>query len=591
MEKSPQRPSSPFDDMFMTQSITSVESDTLKSLVFRQSAPQKTTDINSTDSKSACSPEDDEDEEEEEEEEEILQDEVSIPISQKRKRSIDDNNEEDEGEEGDIEEDEELEDAEDVEDNTSLSTLPSQKSPLAKRPRSLKPTRGVVVGVWRDSCETCDEKKHVVFGFIDIHDRLRTRLYPMNRQGEELKGNFPTAAGGYWVTSEKIIFDEHLRDLPISEVKEYIKIQQDSLDSQPKSEVGSKKVDPTVAITTQTRDINQELSPGLRQTHSRSLGASTRSSGGRQLLPREPMIPSPKASNNNEIRTPKSLSLGDGKFQGVPLGFWTESDGACDEDKHAVFGVLIGTDSFRVKVARQTRDGRHRDGNYPIGPGALWIHYDKVFLEPHLRSCSRPEVKEYCRIRLEELQFKETEEERQANELRAVIRAKEIVAGGIPKRTTDLENINVRAEFENRKSTRVEQRRRSQQKVELDVSSDEAVTKSSKLQVEASEKKLAKSRRDALTAESSVVEAAEKELKSNIKKLNKVWVAQQAITIPGVNSVNNIQSEIRYHNGIKYERKMNGPFQGKLVSPAQILTIDGEDFVEYRILTKPSFDY
>ncbi|POS85945.1 hypothetical protein EPUL_004312 [Erysiphe pulchra] len=575
--------------MFMTQSITSVESDTPKSLVFRQPAPHKTTGNNSTDSKSACSPE--EEEEEDDDDDEILQDEVPIPISQKRKRSNEDNNEEDEGDEGDIEEDEEAEDVEDAEDNTSLSTLPSQESPLAKRPRSLKPTRGVIVGVWRDSCETSDEKKHVVFGFIDIHDRLRTRLYPMNRQGEELVGNFPTAAGGYWVTSEKIIFDEHLRDLPISEIKEYIKIQQEPLESQSKSEVGSKKVDHIAVIAAQASELNQDLSPGLRQSHSRSLGASTRSSGGRQLLPREPMIPSPRASNTNEIRTSKGSSLGDGKFQGVPLGFWTESDGACDEDKHAVFGVLIGTDSFRVKVARQTRDGRHRDGNYPIGPGALWIHYDKVFLEPHLRSCSRPEVKEYCRIRLEELQFKESEEERQANELRAVTRAKEIVAGGFPRRIMDLENINVRAEFENRKSTRVEQRRKSQQKVELDVSSDEAVTKPSKSQAEVNEKKLVKNRRDTLNAETSVVEAAEKELKSNIKKLNKVWVAQQAITIPGVNSVNNVQSEIRYHNGIKYERKKNGPFQGKLVSPAQILTIDGEDFVEYRILTKPSFDY
>ncbi|KAI6249073.1 hypothetical protein HI914_02808 [Erysiphe necator] len=564
--------------MFISQSITSVQSDTPKSLVFRQSAPFETTKSNSTDSQSNCSPEDDE--------EENLNDDVLLPISQKRKRSEKDDNEDDE-DEADIEDDEEVEDAE---DDTSLSTLPSQESPLAKRPRSLKPTRGVIVGVWRDSCVDSDENKHVVFGFIDIHDRLRTRLYPMNRQGEELIGNFPTAAGGYWVTSEKIIFDEHLRDLTISELKEYIRIRQDSPDSQFKSEQDSKKADHTAVTAAQATVMNQDISPGVKQIQFRSTSASTRSSGGRQLLPREPMIPSPKALNVIESRTSKSSSLGDGKFQGVPLGFWTDSDGTCDEDKHAVFGVLIGTDSFRVKVARQTRDGRHRDGNYPVGPGALWIHYDKVFLEPHLRSCSRPEVKEYCRIRLEELQFKESEEERQANELRAIMKAKEIVAGGIPRRTIDLEITNVKSELENRKSTRVEQRRKSQQKVEIDTSSDEAVVKPSKSQLDIHDKKLVKSRRDTLNAEISVVEAAEKELKSNIKKLNKVWVAQQAITIPGVNSVINAQSEIRYHNGIKYERKKNGPFQGKLVSPAQILTIDGEDFVEYRILTKPSFD-
>jgi hypothetical protein len=50
-----------------------------------------------------------------------------------------------------------------------------------------------------------------------------------------------------------------------------------------------------------------------------------------------------------------------------------------------------------------------------------------------------------------------------------------------------------------------------------------------------------------------------------------------------------VDNEVKYYNGIKYERKANGPFQGKLVSNAQILQIDGEDYVEYRVLTKPSF--
>jgi PDZ domain-containing secreted protein len=76
------------------------------------------------------------------------------------------------------------------------------------------------------------------------------------------------------------------------------------------------------------------------------------------------------------------------------------------------------------------------------------------------------------------------------------------------------------------------------------------------------------------------------ELKNNLKKLNKVWVAQQAATMPAAGPVDN---EVKYYNGIKYERKANGPFQGKLVSNAQILQIDGEDYVEYRVLTKPSF--
>jgi hypothetical protein len=74
-----------------------------------------------------------------------------------------------------------------------------------------------------------------------------------------------------------------------------------------------------------------------------------------------------------------------------------------------------------------------------------------------------------------------------------------------------------------------------------------------------------------------------------MKKLNKVWAAQQAASLPNSCAGSVSENEVRYHHGIKYERKPTGPFAGKLVSQAQILNIDGEDYVEYRVLTKPSF--
>jgi hypothetical protein len=45
----------------------------------------------------------------------------------------------------------------------------------------------------------------------------------------------------------------------------------------------------------------------------------------------------------------------------------------------------------------------------------------------------------------------------------------------------------------------------------------------------------------------------------------------------------------KLYGGIKYERKLSGPFQGRFVSQGSIITIDGDDYVEYRVLTKPSF--
>ena len=79
------------------------------------------------------------------------------------------------------------------------------------------------------------------------------------------------------------------------------------------------------------------------------------------------------------------------------------------------------------------------------------------------------------------------------------------------------------------------------------------------------------------------------ELENNLKKRNKVWVVQQAVATQRARGLGHSQQEVKYHSGIKYVRKQNGLFQGKLVTQAQILSIGGEDSVEYRVLLKPSF--
>jgi hypothetical protein len=96
-----------------------------------------------------------------------------------------------------------------------------------KRPRMPRKIQGVIIGVWRDSDQPNDEDKHVIHGFIDIHDRLRTRIFAMNRQGQELIANIPTGAGGCWVTFERIIFEPHLKTITAAEVRAYVKIRSD----------------------------------------------------------------------------------------------------------------------------------------------------------------------------------------------------------------------------------------------------------------------------------------------------------------------------------------------------------------------------
>lgn len=451
--------------------------------------------------------------------------------------------------------------------------------PVAKRSRNGPKIRGVIIGVWRDSDEPKDEDKHVIFGFIDIHDRLRTRIYAMNRRGEELIGNIPTGAGGCWVTFPRIIFDSHLKDLNSAEIKEYVKIRSES---KPEADPEARKEADTKAVLKAITTAQQESGTPKPVVHRQSLG---RQSGNRQSLSRQSLGGTPgfKAVNAANMQTPKASPFAETtKPSGVLLGYWSGSDEPRLEDKHAVYGVLGGSDCFRVKVARITRDGRYVDGNFPVGAGALWLHYDQVILDPPLQGMTRPEVKEYVRIRQQD-QPNESEKDRKANEQRAIREAKEFV--GSDSIHNGVEQGRPSPEMEVRHSARSELRMAAKQQAEVEAASEAR----RKEKVEARERQNEKTRKEVALAEAVIQEAAQAELKNNLKKLNKVWVAQQA-AIPG-HSVASMppSDEVKYHNGIKYERKQNGPFQGKLVSSAQILSIDGEDYVEYRVLTKPSF--
>ena len=91
----------------------------------------------------------------------------------------------------------------------------------------------------------------------------------------------------------------------------------------------------------------------------------------------------------------------------------------------------------------------------------------------------------------------------------------------------------------------------------------------------------------------------------NVARMQKVWAAQEAQRVQGQQQQQQQQSQqhlppmqpmqhvagqdVIFHNGTKYERKQTGPFVGKLVSAGSIISIDGEDYVEYRVLTKPVF--
>lgn len=460
--------------------------------------------------------------------------------------------------------------------------------------------RGVIIGVWTDSSEPIDDEKHVIYGFIDIHDRLRTRIYGMNRRGDTLIGNMPMGAGGCWVTFERIIFEPHLNGLSSAEVKEYVKLRSDDKPETTPEERHKADLKAVEKAKTLAAAYEKVATPKA-VVHRPVKKSSISNIANRTSLPRQSLshTPSFKAINSQSSNTPtKASPLAEAKPSGVLLGYWADSDQYRIEDKHAVYGVLGGSDCFRVKVQKITRDGRHVEGNFPVGAGAMWLHYDKVVLDPQFADMTRAEIKEYVRIRQAELEHRESEKERKMNEREAIRKAKDIVAengdkeqltSGLEQRTRGSSEILM----EVRHSARSEHRVSARQQAEMEAAAERLRQEKSEAR-EARERQIAKNRKEVAAA---AEEQAQVELKNNLKKLNKVWVAQQQVgngtsmhsnTAPAV-APPTVGEEVKYHNGIKYERKQAGPFQGKLVSAAQILSIDGEDYVEYRVLTKPSF--
>ncbi|KAK3933717.1 hypothetical protein QBC46DRAFT_275236 [Diplogelasinospora grovesii] len=85
------------------------------------------------------------------------------------------------------------------------------------------------------------------------------------------------------------------------------------------------------------------------------------------------------------------------------------------------------------------------------------------------------------------------------------------------------------------------------------------------------------------TADGSAGSSNKTQFQDNIQRLTKVWAAQEANRLKASGGT----EDAKVYMEVKYEGKQNGPFQGKLVSQGTIISIDGEDYVENRVLIKP----
>lgn len=559
-------------------------------------------------------------------------------------------------------------------DGTKTSVPAQGLKPKPSR-QSQGTVRGVLLGHWRDSPIPDAEARHAVIGFIDVRDRLRTRIQPYTVSNDPISNDYPMppGPGGSWVTFERVVFSKHLVGLDHVQVKEYVRLRTDSQEETEEERKAAERTAVKEAIrrvkenpafdnpTTQPAiahgpDLpDSAFSPGRPDAKRRRVsgGFAAINPGGSNSPPeRSPLLPSQPALQPRPAHVPKLHGpLPGTRPTRILLGFWKGSSEEDPRDRHAVYGILGQNDMFRVKVVRETRSGRFVDGNFPSGAGALWIQYEEVEFEPHLKPLQRSEIKEYCRVRQYQLDQGEVPEDRIGNEIRAVHEAQARAGSGYrhihqpiapyhPIAADDSDLTNGRSDVggaqpELRQSRRGDSRatprqsfnendlRQSRAYAEQEpprpdsratnrgqnsdgMERTNALARREIARVEAAQGRadrhaLHRERAAALVADAAAAAAAaavasvptQTAVATNgkprfhesedMQRLNKVWARQESLRLKTG------AEDAKVYDGVKYERKTNGPFMGKLVSQGTIINIDGEDYVEYRVLTKPSF--
>ncbi|KAI5456152.1 hypothetical protein BGZ63DRAFT_435528 [Mariannaea sp. PMI_226] len=545
-------------------------------------------------------------------------------------------------------------------DELVVSRYP-KKSAGDKHPSdgSKKHARSVILGYWRDTSGHDENTQHAVIGFVDVWERLRTRIQPINISGEPISSEYPLppSPGGSWVTFERVVFSKHLVGLDHHQIKEYVRIRSE-VKNEPTEE--ARKAGEKAAVKEAIRRVKQNpvnnsnpnpplIAYGLNIPD--HLTSANRPDAKRRRISSDFAAINPTPTNGVSqgqdpppppqqqplaptvpLRAPADPLLGTRPTR-ILLGHWKISSESDPQNRHAVYGILGQNDMFRVKLVRETRDGRFVDGNFPTGAGALWIPYEEVEFEEHLRSLQRLEIKEYCRVRQYQLDHGEAPEDRAAHELRAVQEAQARAGTGYskdensqiassytaiaPEPPAESNEQSPRAGFgghELRQSRRVEARENRPLRQPLPeaearppanrVQSGDALERTNSLaRREIARAEAAQVRADKHAAHRERVAAAAADAANaavaaippvtngrarlheseDMQRLNKVWARQENLRVKaGV-------EDAKIHGGIKYERKKTGLFLGKLVSQGAIINIDGEDYVEYRVLTKPSF--
>ncbi|KAI1822426.1 hypothetical protein F4861DRAFT_532265 [Xylaria intraflava] len=535
-----------------------------------------------------------------------------------------------------------------VEDANDASTPRGNQGKAA--PTTNREVKGIPLGYWRDSPVPTASGKHAVIGFMDVRDRLRTRIQNVTRAGDMINARIfpvPPGPGGSWVTFERIVFDNHLVGLDHNEIKEYVKIRTESSGSDTPENIheverlavqeARRRIELNPAVETAQLpsiayglEIPDSAQNNRHEAKRRRLTTNTSTVTERPAHPQPGQVqapnpaPAPSPSTPAQPPYPGMLdSLPGTRPTRILVGCWSKSAVKDDRERHAVYGILGANDMFRVKLVRETLDGRYVDGNFPAGAGALWIPYEEVLFLRHIAHLTRPEMKEYVRVRQSQIDAGEKEDDKVANETKAVFEAQTRVAtmsrsAGQSGGATHRQSVAVEREeaqdhangphnaggHELRHHRRDMMPRNEPSAPRHPLPEPEIRHLPRPQSIDPVDRVQGLASREVARMEAvqmrhdrqhqnrypmgapGVIEPVDHhrhQFQENRDRMQRIWASQEQARIrAGV-------EDAKIHMGVKYERKQSGPFAGKLVSQGAILTIDGEDYVEYRVLTKPSF--
>lgn len=516
--------------------------------------------------------------------------------------------------------------------------------------------RGVLLGYWRDSPVEDEEYKHAIVATLDLKGRIRPKVQATSVSGKPVPSPVPSGPGGTEVAFMRIVFLDHLVGLRHAYIIEYVKYRSAmvpadgseqakrdaDLEARAKADLSVKANPPAdLGPIAYGREVPEDV---VTPARSEPTNKRRRTDGGFVPIDRTPL---PETASMPPTAIDLEPLYGTRPTR-VLVGYWKGSSEVDATDRHAIYGILGSNDMFRVKVVRETRDGRPVNGNFPTGAGALWVHYDEVELEEHLKTLNRVEIKEYVRIRQYFADRGERPEDRSLHEAVAVTNAQRRVAAGFKGGPTagvpepSLASAGARGDsvvaemmshhFKGGKPNAAENRanmsgRRSlggtgtpAEYVERPAAAVERVFPAEPVPFRAERQPARDASRQAPTREAAAAMAAASAANTHLslsplpahnhaqahtphalhvphdgtgarmrfhatdemQRLNDIWARQEAQRQTGSDE------DAKVHGETRYVRKTAGPFQGRYVADTRtLINIDGEDYVEYRVLAKP----